>query len=72
MSVEVKSVLATSDRTFEVDWVETTRDLYGAVKSTDHWKGAFTLAVNPPTDERLARINPLGIFITSANWAKVL
>lgn len=72
VSVEVKSVLATSDRTFEVDWVETTRDLYGAVKSTDHWKGAFTLAVNPPTEERLARINPLGIFITSANWAKVL
>src|SRR5208283_4586435 len=31
VSVEVKSVLPTSDRTFEVEWVETTRDLYGAV-----------------------------------------
>ncbi len=72
VSVEVKSVLANSDRTFEVDWVETTRDLYGVVKSTDHWKGAFTIAVNPPNDERLARINPLGIYLTSVNWAKVL
>ncbi len=72
VSVEMKSVLANSDRTFEVDWVETTRDLYGAVKSTDHWKGAFTIAVNPPKEERLARINPLGIYITSVNWAKVL
>ena len=30
VSVEVKSVLPTSDRTYEVEWVETTRDLYGA------------------------------------------
>src|SRR5215472_602818 len=35
VAVEVKSVLPTSDRTFEVDWVETSRDLFGAVKATD-------------------------------------
>ncbi len=72
VSVEVKSVLPTSDRTFEVEWQETTRDLYGAIKAQDRWKGAFTIAVNPPRDERLARINPLGIYVTQANWAKVL
>lgn len=72
VSVEVKSVLPTSDRTYEVDWIETTRDLYGAIKATDRWKGSFSIAVNPPTDERLARINPLGIYVTNASWAKVL
>jgi type IV secretion system protein VirB5 len=72
VSVEVKSVLPTSDRTFEVDWIETSRDLYGAVKSTDHWKGAFTIALNAPTDERQARVNPLGLYVTAASWAKVL
>jgi type IV secretion system protein VirB5 len=72
VSVEVKSVLPTSDRTFEVEWVETTRDLYGAVKATDRWKGSFSIALNPPTDERLARINPLGVYITNASWASVL
>jgi type IV secretion system protein VirB5 len=72
VSVEVKSVLPTSDRTFEVEWVETTRDLYGAVKATDRWKGSFSIALNPPTDERLARINPLGVYITNASWANVL
>ena len=35
VSVEVKSVLPTSDRSFEVDWIETSRDLYGNVNSTD-------------------------------------
>ena len=72
VSVEVNSVLPTSDRTFEVDWVETTRDLYGTVKTTDRWKGSFSIALNPPTEERLARINPLGVYITNVNWAKVL
>jgi type IV secretion system protein TrbF len=72
VSVEVRSVLPTSDRTFEVEWIETTRDLYGAVKGQDHWKAAFSIAVNPPTDELMARINPLGIYITNASWGKVL
>ena len=72
VSVEVRSVLPTTERTFEVEWIETTRDLYGAVKSQDHWKGAFTVAINPPNDERLARINPLGIYVTNASWGKVL
>jgi len=72
VSVEVRSVLPTSERTFEVEWMETTRDLYGAVKSQDQWKGAFTVAVNPPNDERLARINPLGIYVTNASWGKIL
>jgi len=72
VSVEVKSVLPTSDRTYEVEWVETTRDLYGTVKATDRWKGYFAIALNPPKDERQARINPLGVYITNASWAKVL
>jgi type IV secretion system protein VirB5 len=72
VSIEVRSVLPTSERTLEVEWSETTRDLYGAVKSLDHWKAAFTIAVNPPTDERITRINPLGIYVTNASWGKVL
>ncbi len=72
VAVEVNTVLPTSDRTYEVDWIETSRDLYGTVKSTDRWKGSFTIAIDPPTDERLARINPLGIYIIQASWSKVL
>jgi type IV secretory pathway TrbF-like protein len=72
VAVEVKSVLATSDRTYEIEWDETTRDLYGAIKSAEHWKGSFTIAINPPKDERNIRINPLGLYIVNASWTKVL
>ncbi len=72
VGVDITSVLATSDQTYEVEWVETARDLHGQVRSTDHWKGAFTIAVSPPAEERLVRVNPLGIYVTNAHWSKVL
>lgn len=72
VNVEVQSVLPTSDRTFEIEWTETTRDLYGAVLQKAHWKAAFTIAINSPTDEATARINPLGIYVTNASWGKLL
>lgn len=72
VSVEVQSVLPTSDKTFEIEWAETTRDLYGTVTQKAHWKAALTIAINPPTDEATARINPLGIYVTNANWGKLL
>jgi type IV secretion system protein VirB5 len=55
VSIDVKSVLPNSDRTYEIEWIETTHDLNGGIVSTDHWKGSFTIALNPPTDERLMR-----------------
>jgi type IV secretory pathway TrbF-like protein len=67
VSVEVSSVLPTTDRTYEVEWVESTRDLFGAVKTTEHWKGSFTVVINPPTDERQARVNPVGLYVTTAS-----
>lgn len=71
VGVDVRSVLSTSGRTFEVDWIETVRDLYGNVKTTERWKGTFTIAVNAPTEERIARVNPLGLYVVSANWSRV-
>jgi type IV secretion system protein TrbF len=72
VSVDVQSVLQDSEETFEIEWLETIRDLYGAVKEKDRWKGAFSIALNPPKDERLARINPLGVYVTQASWSRVL
>lgn len=72
VSAQIASVLPTSPHTYEVEWTETTRDLYGNVKQTDRWKGSFMYQINPPTDEAQARKNPLGLYVTSASWSKVL
>jgi type IV secretion system protein VirB5 len=72
VSVEVNSVLPTSDKTYEVDWTETTRDLQGVITATARWKGSFMIAIDSPADETTARINPLGIYVTNATWSRVL
>src|SRR5215468_5177410 len=72
IEVDVKVVFAASDKTYQVEWTETIRGLSGQVESEDHWKGSFTIAVSPPNDERLVRINPLGIHVTNVSWSKVL
>lgn len=72
ISVDVKAVYASSDKTYEIEWVETSRGLGGDIQTEQRWKGSFTIAVNPPADERLARINPLGVFVTNLSWSKVL
>lgn len=72
VDVEVKAVFATTDRTYQVEWIETTRALAGQVQAQERWKGSFTIAVNPPSDERLIRVNPLGIYVTNLSWSRVL
>ena len=72
VSAEVKAVFSTSDKTYQVEWTETARTLTGQVISEEHWKGSVTVAINPPGDERLARVNPLGIYVVSVSWSKVL
>ncbi len=72
VNVEAKAVFPTSDRTYEVEWTETKRSLAGQVLSREEWKGAITIALNPPKEERLARVNPLGIYVINISWSKVL
>ena len=72
--VDVNSVLPTSERTYEVEWLETTRDLQGKVLLEQRWKGAFTFVVSssPRNDERSSRLNPMGLYITQASWSRIL
>ena len=72
VAVDVRTVLPTTSRTYEIEWIETTRDHAGTVVGSQNWKGVFTIAVNPPTDEKLAHINPLGIYVIDTSWSKVM
>lgn len=72
VDVEVKAAFATSEKTYQVEWSEAVRGLSGQVEGEERWKGSFTIAVNPPADERLIRLNPLGIYVTNVSWSRVL
>ncbi len=72
VEVDVKAVFPVSDRTYQVEWTEIVRGLSGQIESQDNWKGSVTIAISPPNDERLIRVNPLGIYVTNVSWSKVL
>jgi type IV secretion system protein VirB5 len=72
VSVELRSIVASSNKTFEVEWTETARDSQGVVQGTETWQGSFTADINPPSDEQTVRLNPLGVYINHVNWSKVL
>ena len=70
--VAVSDILPVSPTSYEIQWVETIRDLHGRVKSTQTWEGTVTIAFRPPTDEQTILKNPLGLYITSVNWTQKL
>jgi type IV secretion system protein TrbF len=71
VEVEIKAVLATGEKTWEVDWTEVKRSATGQLTVKEEYKGLFTVAINAPTDEKEARSNPLGVFITNSTWSRV-
>jgi len=72
VQVEVNAILPNSPHSYEVDWTETQRTLDGKPISSDKWRGIFTVAINPSTDEAVLRVNPFGIYVMDITWSKVL
>jgi type IV secretory pathway TrbF-like protein len=72
VSVDVQSVVRVSDRAYEIEWSETARSPETAeVRGVTLWKGVFGVALNPPATEAEAQVNPLGLYVTQANWSQV-
>lgn len=71
--VEITSVLPQSAETWQVDWIEETRDRQGGLKGKVRMRALLNVYVAPPdakTDETQIRRNPLGIFVRDFSWSK--
>lgn len=72
VSVQVDSVLPISGNSYEARWTETTYDKNGAVTGAAKWAATFTIDVIPPTNDRAAMHNPLGLYIRNFSWHRDL
>jgi type IV secretion system protein VirB5 len=72
VTVDVHAITPISASSYEITWLETTRDHTGVVSAKQEWKGVFSYVISPPKDEATIRSNPLGIYVTEFNWNKVL
>jgi type IV secretion system protein TrbF len=76
VSIEITSALPQTPDTWQVDWLETTRDRQGLLKGQPfRMRALVTVYVVEPTNnttEEQIRNNPLGIFVRDFSWSKQL
>jgi type IV secretion system protein VirB5 len=76
VSIEMLSVIPQTSETWQVDWMETTRDRQGMAKGQPVRMRAlvtvYTIAATSNTTEEQVRNNPLGIYIRDFSWSKQL
>lgn len=72
VDVAVTNLLPISDKTWQLEWREVTRDSRGEVIGNIRMKASVIVGITPPTDERLILINPLGVYVTDLNWSQQL
>jgi type IV secretion system protein VirB5 len=76
VSIEVETALQQTEQSWQVEWIETTRDRQGALKAPPlRWRALLTVysaAATPETTEQQMRDNPLGIHVRDFSWSKQL
>jgi len=76
VSIEITSALPQTPDTWQVDWIETSRDRQGLLKGQPfRMRALVTVYIAPPTNkttEEQMRNNPLGIFVRDFSWSKQL
>lgn len=73
VSIEIRSVLRQSDKTFQVEWVETVRTHTGEKVSASTMRALVNVYqgnYDNATDKSM-RLNPLSIFVKDLSWTKL-
>ncbi|WP_295452735.1 VirB8/TrbF family protein [uncultured Thiodictyon sp.] len=74
VSTDITSVLPQTPDTWQVDWVETTRNRDGGIKDAPVRMRAlvtvYTVAARADTTEEQIRNNPLGIYVRDFSWSR--
>ena len=75
VGVDIKSAIPLTANTWQVEWLESTRDSQGTLKGTPAvWRALVTAYIaelpSNMTDEQL-RDNPLGIHVRDVSWSRM-
>lgn len=71
ITVEVTSVVRSSDDSFDVRWQEQSFE-NGALAETTRHTGSLSIIIQRPRTEEVLRKNPLGIYVHALNWSRDL
>lgn len=68
-TVHVRSVIARSDRSWEVNWIERATNATGT-SDPQVYSGVFTVSTRPPRNADEIAANPLGLLISDFSWSR--
>jgi len=68
-SVDVLQLPGSS--TWKVRWTEVEEPVALGSARRSAWEAFFTVAIDPPSSPELVQQNPLGIYVTAANWTQI-
>lgn len=69
VSIDIESVVRSSDSTFELRWRET-EYRYGVKQGVSSHTAQLTIVIDPPRDEATLQRNPLGLYVHAINWSR--
>lgn len=76
VAIEIKSVMPQTNETWQIDWIETTRDRKGVLKSKPaNWRAlvtVYTAETSTQTTEEDMWKNPIRLFARDFTWSKQL
>jgi type IV secretion system protein VirB5 len=68
-TVQIRSILARSDQSWEVSWVERATNSTGT-SDGELYTGVFTITTRPPRTADEIASNPLGVLISDFSWSR--
>ncbi len=69
-SVYIRSIIARSDRSYEVSWIERSTNGSGS-NDGEAYSGVFTVTTRTPRTADEIAVNPLGLLISDFSWSRV-
>ena len=72
VAVEISTVLPLSGKSWQIEWIEISRNLQGKLLNEKKWRAVVSIEFNTPTNEEAIMLNPLGLYITQLNWSQQL
>ncbi len=70
IEVQIQDALPKSSQTWQIDWIETERNLEGGIINQSHYEALVTVEQKAVTDPNEMDINPLGMFVTRLSWSQ--
>ncbi len=69
VSINIESVVRSSNSTFEVRWRETAYRM-GVKQGVSSHTAQLSVVTDPPRDETTLQRNPLGLYVNAINWSQ--